>query len=373
MKTSPKHIAIDARIINSSTGRYIERLLTYLEKLDSPHQYSVLVRAKDVDYWKPRKDNFKIVVADYHQYSLAEQVRFYFFLRRLKPDLVHFCMPQQPLLYRGLSVTTVHDLNLLRIKENEGMSKRTLRFKQRVFRRLLRKVVKRSAFVLTPTQYTKDDLLKFQSIPPYKVVVTYEAADLVSKKAEPTQRYVGKKFMIVVGRAESYKNQKGAIVAHHKLRKTHPDLHLVIIGNRDRTSRELEEWAYAKGYRKIEFFGFATDAQLAWFYTHCAAYVFPSYMEGFGLPALEAMKHRAPVASSNATCLPEVLGDAALYFDPSKPRDIAKQVSRILDSSKVRQELIRRGALQVKKYSWKRMAGQTLDVYNNALDKSKTQ
>lgn len=366
------HIAIDARVINSTTGRYIERLLTYLERLDSPHQFSILVRAKDKDYWKPRKDNFKIVVADYHQYTFSEQIRFYLFLKKLNPDLVHFCMPQQPLLYRGKSVTTVHDLNLLRIKENDGMSKRTLRFKQRVFRRLLRKVVKRSAFVITPTQYVKDDLLKFQSIPPYKVIVTHEAADLVAKKAEPVNKFVGKKFIIVVGRAETYKNQKGAIIAHHKLRKTHPNLHLVIIGKRDRTSRTLEEWAYAKGYRNVDFFGFASDAQLAWFYGHCVAYVFPSFMEGFGLPALEAMKHHAPVASSNATCMPEVLGNAALYFNPAKPLDIAKQVSRILDNTKVRNELVRRGSLQVKKYSWKRMAEQTLEVYNNALDKSKS-
>ena len=83
------------------------------------------------------------------------------------------------------------------------------------------------------------------------------------------------------------------------------------------------------------------------------------------------MKHGAPVASSNTTCLPEVLGNAALYFDPAKSRDIAKQVGRILENSKVRPELIQRGTLQTKKYSWKRMAEQTLDVYNNALDKSK--
>ena len=76
-----------------TTPGYIERLLTYLEKLDSPHEFSVLVRKKDRDYWKPSKSNFKVVVADYHQYTFAEQVGFYFFLRNLNPDLVHFCLP----------------------------------------------------------------------------------------------------------------------------------------------------------------------------------------------------------------------------------------------------------------------------------------
>ncbi len=364
------HIAIDARIINSSTGRYIERLLTYLEKLDSPHEFSILVRSKDRDYYTPRNKNFKVVVADFADYTLSgEQLGYYWFLRRLNPDLVHFCMPQQPLLYSGKNVTTVHDLNLLKIKENEGMSWPVLKFKQAVFRRLLRTVTKRSAFVLTPTQFTKDDLLGFQPVPDERVIVTYEAADLVSKIEEPIVRYKNKKFMIIVGRAEKYKNQKGAIEAHQLLLTTHPDLHLVIIGKRDKTSHELEEWTLQEGYRQIEFFGFASDQQLAWFYNHCAAYAFPSFMEGFGLHALEAMKHGAPVASSNATCLPEVLGDAALYFDPAKPYDMAQQIRRILDDKKLRRDLIKKGTAQAKKYSWKRMAEQTLAAYNQALEK----
>lgn len=363
------HIAIDARIINSSTGRYIERLLTHLEKLDSPHSYTVLVRKKDLNYWKPTRPNFAVVAADYHQYTVDEQVGFYQFLRKLNPDLVHFCMPQQPLLYHGLAVTTVHDLNLLRIKENEGMSLPVLKVKQAIFRHLLRTVIKRSAYIITPTQYVKDDLIGFQDVVGEKVVVTYEGADPVAKNEDAVERFKNKPFLTVVGRAETYKNQRGAIEAHQRLLINHPDLWLVIIGKRDHTSHKLEQWAKQKGYRQIEFFGFASDSQLAWFYSHCQAYVFPSYMEGFGLPPLEAMRHGAPVASSNATCLPEVLGDAALYFDPADHGDIAAQIARILSDKHLRDTLIKRGAKQVEKYSWDRMAKQTLDVYNRALEK----
>lgn len=361
------HIAIDARIINSSTGRYIERLLTYLEKLDSPHEFSVLVRAKDKDFWKPTKQNFKVVVADYHQYTLAEQAGFYQFLKRHNADLVHFCMPQQPLLYTGNAVTTVHDLNLVRIKENEGMSLPVLKVKQAIFAKLLRTVTKRSAYIITPTQYTKDDLLAFQPVADDKVVVTYEAADPVSATEEPVAQFADKQFLLVVGRAETYKNQRGAIKAHQLLLKNHPDLWLVIVGKRDETSRELEQWAQKQDYKQIEFYGFASDAQLAWLYAHSAAYVFPSFMEGFGLPPLEAMRHGAPVASSNATCLPEVLGDAALYFDPADTAAMASQIHSILSDATVRNELIQKGAKQVQKYSWLKMAEETLAVYNKAL------
>lgn len=360
------HIAIDARIINTSTGRYIERLLTYLEQTDSPHEFSVIVREKDVDYWTPTKPNFKIIVADYHHYTFGEQIGYYFFLRTLKADVVHFCMPQQPLLYRGRSVTTVHDLNLLRITENEGMSWPVLKTKQAIFSFLLRTVVKRSAAVITPTEYTKNDLLLFQKLPEEKVIVTYESADLVSQIEAPIESLINKQFIIVVGRAEPYKNQRGAIEAHQLLLIGHPDLQLVIVGKRDQTSRNLEEWALREGYRNITFFGFATDEQLAWLYAHCAVYVFPSFMEGFGLPGLEAMKHGAPVASSDATCLPEVYGDAAVYFDPSDHHDTAQKIDSVLTNQTIRNELIKKGSAKAASYSWLRMAQQTHAVYESA-------
>lgn len=361
------HIAIDARIINSSTGRYVERLLTYLEKLDSEHEFSVLVRAKDRDYWKPSKKNFKVVIADYHQYTFQEQVGFYFFLNKLGADLVHFCMPQQPLLYRGTSVTTVHDLNLLRINENEGMSLPVLKLKQAIFRYLLRTVTKRSARIITPTQYTKDDLLRFQPVPEEKIVVTYEAADRVSDKENPVDHLVKKQFLLVVGRSESYKNQRGAILAHQQLLNQHPDLQLVIVGKRDKNSYDVESWAKHEGFKNIEFFGFASDAELAWLYSHCTVYVFPSFMEGFGLPPLEAMRHGAPVASSSASCLPEVLGDGARYFDPSNTDDMARAIGSIMASPDIRDELVKKGTKRVNGYSWNNMAEQTLSTYNDAL------
>src|SRR6478735_8523535 len=107
------HIAIDARIINSSTGRYVERLLHYLQEIDTVNRYTILVRQKDKDYWQPTANNFTTKVADFADYSFAEQIGFKQLLNELKPDLVHFCMPQQPVLYTGKSVTTIHDLTLL--------------------------------------------------------------------------------------------------------------------------------------------------------------------------------------------------------------------------------------------------------------------
>ena len=90
-------------------------------------------------------------------------------------------------------------------------------------------------------------------------------------------------------------------------------------------------------------------------------------MEGFGLPGLEAMGYGAPVVSSNATCLPEVYGDAAHYFNPEQTDDIAKAISEVLSDEEVRTQLIKNGYNQVKKYSWKKMAEQTHAIYLKVL------
>lgn len=364
------HIAIDARIINSSTGRYIERLLTYLEKIDSPHTFSVLVRAKDKDYWQPSNPRFTVVVADYHQYTFAEQLGFYVFLKKLGADMVHFCMPQQPLLYQGLKVTTIHDLSLLRITENDGMAAPVLIARKFIFKQLLRSVIRTSAFIITPTEYTKDDVLAFQAVDPARIIRTYESADAVSNSQEEVAEFAHKEFIMAVGRSEPYKNLRGLVEAHQRLLSDRPRLHLVLIGKRDRNSHELEAWVSKQGYTNVTFFGFASDAQLAWFYSHARAYVFPSFMEGFGLPGLEAMQHGAPVASSNATCLPEVYGDAARYFDPQDIESITRTIGDILTNEALRHDLIARGHEKVGEYSWQRMAEQTLDVYNKALTKT---
>jgi glycosyltransferase involved in cell wall biosynthesis len=126
-------------------------------------------------------------------------------------------------------------------------------------------------------------------------------------------------------------------------------------------------WVTENGYTNVIFTGFMSDGELAWLYANCQAYVFPSFMEGFGLPPLEAMLYGAPVASSDATCLPEVLGDAAVYFDPSGVNEMSEAIDSLLENKELREKIIQAGRDQVKKYSWKRMAEQTLEVYDNAL------
>jgi len=126
-------------------------------------------------------------------------------------------------------------------------------------------------------------------------------------------------------------------------------------------------WMEQRKFKDIIFTDFVADEQLAWLYQNARAYVFPSLMEGFGLPGLEAMLYGTPVVSSNATCLPEVYEDAAHYFDPKDIIQMADAINDVLTDKKLRDELVQKGFKQAKKYSWKRTAEQTLDVYKHVL------
>lgn len=359
------HIAIDARIINSTTGRYVERLLTFLQELDRTNNYTVLVREKDEFFWQPKYDNFRVAIAEFDNYSFAEQTGFKKLLKTLKPDLVHFCMPQQPAGYKGKKVTTFHDLTLVKTY-NSDKNWLVYHTKQLVGKRIFKKVASDSDHIITPSKFTKKELLDFVEIPKEKITVIYESAD-VANGASRKYPVKFKQFLLYVGQQSDYKNIKRLGDAHQKLLETYPHLGLVLVGKKNAAALKNEQYFTDKNYRNILFTDFVPDEQLNWLYAHATAYVFPSLMEGFGLPGLEAMGHGTPVISSNATCLPEVYGDAAWYFDPTDTDDMARAIREVLGNEKLQTNLATKGFKQIKKYSWKKMAEQTHAIYMKVL------
>jgi glycosyltransferase involved in cell wall biosynthesis len=362
-------IVIDARIIYTSTGRYVERLLHHLQAIDHKNEYVVLLLAKDMERWQPQADNFRKVEANFPIYSMSEQTGLRRLLDGLAPDLVHFTMPQQPMLYRGACVTTVHDLTLLDFvnRRQEGAARDLLRnvIKPRVFRWVLAKAVRRSRAVLTPTNYVRDQLIDRYGLSPNRVVTTPEAADeLAATPKRPAFVQSGEKFVMYVGNAYPYKNVGLLILAHQMLGRD--DMKLVLVGKTDYFYDLLAREAKQKGYKNVVFTGFIPDEELAWLYQHAQLYVFPSLSEGFGLPPLEAMTYGLPVLASDASCIPEVLGGAAAYFNPRKPEELARKLRELLDNAKLRERLSEAGRERLKHFSWRRMAEQTLEMYERA-------
>lgn len=359
-------IAIDAREWSTSTGRYISNLVRRLEKLDSDNDYIVLMKPSDLAAYEPTNSAFKKMACSWEEFTLNEQLGFKKQLDGLGADLVHFGMPQQPIRYRGRTVTTIHDLTTLRFS-NPSKNLLMFRFKQQVYKYVIKRAVRKSARVIVGSQFVADDVAKFSGIDPVKITVTYEAADPISETAKPLPALKDKQFLMYVGRPTPHKNLERLIEAFEKLQAQYSDLLLVLAGKQDANYRRIETSVQKKGLEGIVFTGFVSEGQLRWLYENCAAYVFPSLSEGFGLPGLEAMVQGAPVVSSNATCLPEIYGDAAHYFDPLNVDAMAQSINDVLTDQELRQKLIAAGHKQVQKYSWQRTAEQTLEVYAQAL------
>lgn len=362
------HIVIDARIISSSTGRYVERLLTYLEKLNTGDHYTILVRSKDIDYWKPSQPNFRIVEADFANYSFAEQIGFCRLLNKLKPDLVHFCMPQQPLLYFGKRVTTVHDLTLVKY-DNIDMNPLIYKVRKLIFISLLKNVIRRSKKILTPSNFVRKEIIDFTSAAyASKVVTTHLAWDEAVAKPQAIPILKGKRFIFFVGNAFPYKNLKTIVDAFAEVSKNISDLELVFAGKKDFFYEQIAAYVKQRGVEnKTHILGFISEGEKRWLFQHGQAYIIASFSEGFHIPGLEAMAENCPVISSDATCLPEVYGNAAFYFNPHKTEELAKAITTVIDNSKKRSQLIKDGALRIKYFSWRKMATQTHEAYINAL------
>jgi glycosyltransferase involved in cell wall biosynthesis len=363
-----KQIVIDARELRTSTGRYVERLLNYLQEVDTDlsHRYIVLLKPKDMEGWNPKSKRFSKVACKYKEFTFGEQLGLAWQLYQLNASLVHFPMVQQPILYQRKVVTTMQDLTTLRFT-NPSKNRLIFRFKQRVYHWVNQIAARKSKAIITPTEFVKLDVAKYTHTNSRKIVVTYEAGDSIDTTPEVIEELVDKQFIMYVGRPTPHKNLERLIEAFAVLKEKHPELHLVLAGKTDKLFKRHAAAVEKMGLQDVHFTGFISDGQLRWLYENCAAYVFPSLSEGFGLPGLEAMSHSAPVVSSNATCLPEVYGDAAHYFDPLDVEAIAKSINDVLTKPDLRKELVKSGKKQVGKYSWKRMAEQTLAVYNSVL------
>ena len=362
-----KRIVIDARELRTSTGRYMERLLHYLQQIDRKHEYIVLLKPGDIAGWNPEHSNFNKHVCPHNEFGFGEQIGFKNQLDGLRADLVHFGMVHQPIRYRGRIVTTVHDLTTMRFS-NPAKNSAIFAFKQQVYKYVVWRAAHKSAALLTPSQFVAADVTRFTGVRADKITVTYEAADAITARPLPVKALAGRRFLMYVGRPTPHKNLERLIEAFDSLHSKYPKLMLVMAGRPDANYQRVEDDAYVNGVKNLYFPGYVTEGELRWLYEHCSAYVFPSLSEGFGLPGLEAMRHGAPVVSSNATALTEVYGDAAHYFDPLSASDMARALDNVLSDAELRADLVRKGRLQVRKYSWKRMAEQTLEVYKRALD-----
>jgi glycosyltransferase involved in cell wall biosynthesis len=237
------------------------------------------------------------------------------------------------------------------------------------YRLVLKRTLKRARAIIAVSQYTKSVILNyFPWVDSTKIHVIYEG--LTQLPAPPPPSPSGppsSAYFLYVGNAYPHKNLAALLHAFSLFHKRYPEVRLVLAGRHDvfyeRLAQELQTIDLAP--EAVEFVRHPTDETLANLYRGASLYLFPSRSEGFGLPPLEAMSLGVPVAAAHATSLPEILGEAALWFDPDDLEGMVQAMETGFTDKAARTRLIQKGFEQIKRYSWKEMAKQTLRVYES--------
>jgi len=398
-------IVYDARHFGpgaTGIGRYSQHLLEELQGLDKKNEYFIFLQKKNFDLFSPQASNFKKVLVDAPIYSFKEQLFVLLKLLKIRPDLVHFPHFNFPILYPGKFVVTIHDLIVSDFGGAKASEQSRASFggtgvttrpkplywiKRLGYHLVINQAVKRARRILTPSNYVRGRIIGEFKVPREKVVVTWEAADLLPSKARSAEEAgvenvlgrlgLEKPFFLYVGNVYPHKNVSRLIEAivilntrrlANRVQYGRGGVGLVVVGAKDVFKKRLEREIAEKGALKyVTLTDYVTDADLIDLYRQAEAYVHPSLSEGFGLPPVEAMSLGTPVVEARASALPEVGGDAAIYFDPFDPEDIADKLGEILGNEALRQKLAKKGRARAEKFSWRRMAEQTLKAYESAI------
>jgi glycosyltransferase involved in cell wall biosynthesis len=375
-----KRIGIDARFygpVGKGLGRYTQEVVDAVTRLDQENEYVVFLGKENFNEFESSDPRVKKVLANVRWYTVAEQIIMPILIKKEKIDLMHFPHFNVPLLTPCRFVVTIHDLILTKHPTERAttLGPSTYKLKNWGYRTVINHAVKAAKTIIAVSSYTKADIVAQFKVIPDKVKVIYEGvaerlqADARADDKKVIFRYnIHKPYLLYVGNAYPHKNLEGLIEIFAKIKEKHKDLQLVLVGKRDYFYDRLIKQAQNNRYKEdILFPGFVPDFDLVSLYKEAEAYVFPSFFEGFGLPALEAMQHGSPVISSQATCLPEVLGEAAIYFNPEDKTNFVLALDQVLNNKELRQKLIMAGRNQVKLYSWQRCARETIAVYNSNI------
>lgn len=233
--------------------------------------------------------------------------------------------------------------------------------------------VARSKQIIAVSKTTKKDLLKHYQIEEDKVSVIYNGFTKLNAEnpdRNPIEAYNLKnnKYILYVGTLQPRKNINILIRAFKNVQEKHSSLKLVIVGKKGWMWKTIfEEVEDLQLTESIIFTGYIPDAEVAELYKHALVFVLPSLYEGFGIPILEAMSQRCPVIASYRSSLPEIAGEACLYFDPADPEALATKIESIIQDPQLRNDLIQKGIERSENFSWDICGQQTLDVILNTV------
>jgi glycosyltransferase involved in cell wall biosynthesis len=366
-------IGIDARKLHDfGIGTFIRNLLRQLARLDSQTEFVILCRPEDRDALAVIGENFRPVAETSGNYSISEQLMIPWALKREGVTLFHAPHYVLPPLVQCRSVVTIHDCIHLMFPQYLPQRGAFTYAKWSI-----RQAARRATRVMTVSESSKRDILRFVDTEPGKIDVIYNAYDerfAIEPREDDVvrvrERYqLHDEFVLYAGNVKPHKNLERLIDAFHIVRNRGLDhLKLVLIGDDMSKYTALRRAVHKHQLHKyVRFLGYLPEETLAVMYRLAGVFVFPSLYEGFGLPPLEAMASGTPVVTSNVSSLPEVAGDAAVLVDPYDANAIADGMYRVLTDNSLRSELRRRGPERASQFSWESSVRRVREIYGQVL------
>ena len=390
-----KKILIDGRFIGvgDSIGRVVFGILEHLLEIDQENQYSLLIRPAGIKQVKEHglwdSERLKVEVLDISHYSVDEQTKLLIWLNKKPYDLVYFTQFNHPIMYRRPYIIIIHDLTTFGYFNYENP------LKVLVFRKVMKSAVVDSKKIIATSKNTKTEILENYKVDKEKIKVIYLGIDQnylrISRMDQVDRAKLGNKFkkhynldkeyLLYTGMWKKHKNLirllKAFELSKSEYRNSNVEkIQLVLAGKIDKDQPEVVQKIeringhgidQRKNSDPIFVAGFVPEELLPAAYAGALAYAQPSLNEGFGLPPLEAMSCGTPVVASNISATPEVLDDAAYYFDPENVDDMAKKIAEVIDNQRLRLDLRKKGLEQVKLYSWTINAKKNLALIEEVL------
>ena len=359
-------IGVDARMYGQGggIGRYVKELLLELQQIDVSNEYIVFLNEEGYSAFRPTNPRFQKRLTPIRWYTLREQFLLPRSIDREQLDLVHYPHWNIPLLARTPFLVTIHDLILLSqpTSAHRATTLPSIVYKLKYwgFRYVLGRALAHARQIIVVSDFVRQDLRRrFPHISKKKIALIYEGTTPVAEReGRPHPLVPRDPYFLYVGNAFPHKNLESLLHAFSLFHRLHPKVRMVLVGKDDlfyqRLRKEVEEIGLPE--TAVVFTDFVPDEELGSLYRGATLYLFPSKHEGFGLPPLEAMSYGVPVAASRATALPEILGDAALYFDPDDLEEMVEVMERALLDGALRKELAERGKRRIERYSWRDMA-----------------
>jgi glycosyltransferase involved in cell wall biosynthesis len=288
-------------------------------------------------------------------------------VRRFNPDIYHTSYYRIPNGIPGKKVITVYDMIYEIYPDMFNNSQEIIRCK--------RTALFNADLVIVISENTQNDVLRYYNIPRDKIKVCHLAAGTIFKDIATLQqethlirKFSAKPYLLFVGQRRGYKNFISLLKAY-SIWIMNKDFDLVCVGGEENWDEKENAIIKKSGIsRSVIKIGSVNDKRLRSFYSSASAFICPSLYEGFGIPILEAMACGTPVVLSNTSSMPEVAGEAALYFKPDSPDELLLALNRIVDDSALRQDLRSRGIERSKIFSWEKMAKEIYCVYKKLLE-----